>query len=149
MKTQDAAPDTLPATGGDLRLAIGRMARRLRQLYTADDLTFSETSVLSRLDREGSATPTILAAAEHVRPQAMGATLSALERRGLVHRRGDPTDGRKLLVELTSAGRHALARKHEVITQLMDRALADGFTAAERQVLAAAGPLLDRLAERL
>src|SRR5215813_2962016 len=90
VSTRDDTPAALNATGGDLRLAVGRVARRLRQLYTAEDLTFSETSVLSRLDREGATTPTALAAAEHVRPQAMGATLSALQQRGLVRRRDDP-----------------------------------------------------------
>ena len=40
----------------DLRLAVGRIARRLRQTHGAGDLTLSEASVLSRLDRDG-ATP--------------------------------------------------------------------------------------------
>jgi DNA-binding MarR family transcriptional regulator len=149
VSTRTHPPAALDATGGDLRLAVGRVARRLRQLYTAEELTFSETSVLSRLDREGATTPTALAAAEHVRPQAMGATLSALEQRGLVRRRDDPSDGRKVQIELTPAGRQALAAKHEAVAGIVNRALAEGFTPAERRALAAAVPLLDRLAERL
>lgn len=47
-------------------------------------MTLSELSVLSRLDREGPATPGALATLERVKPQAMGATLTALEQRRLV-----------------------------------------------------------------
>src|SRR5581483_7330594 len=115
----------------------------LKQVYAADALTFAETSVLSRLEREGPSTPTVLAAAEHVRPQAMGATLTALEQRGLIQRRDDPGDGRRVLVGLTDAGRQALDARHKAVTELIDRALASGFTPAECQALAAAIPLLD------
>ena len=63
-------------TGCDLRVVLGRIVRRLRQAHAAGDLTLSEISVLSRLDRDGPATPGALADAERVRPQAMGATLA-------------------------------------------------------------------------
>ncbi|HEV8167054.1 MAG TPA: MarR family transcriptional regulator, partial [Actinomycetota bacterium] len=42
----------------DLRLAVGRLARRMRQLYAlrrGDQLSFTELAVLSRLHRDGPA----------------------------------------------------------------------------------------------
>jgi DNA-binding MarR family transcriptional regulator len=144
--TQHDVPEAALAAGGDLRIAIGRVGRRLRQLYATNDPTFSEISVLSRLKADGAATPSALAAAEHVRPQAMGATLSALERRGLVERSPDPSDRRKVLVEITTAGWESLVARDLGVSQRMARALADGFTPAEQRQLAAAVPLLERLA---
>lgn len=132
----------------DLRLAVGRLARRMKQLYDADELTFSESSLLSRLDREGPQTPTELATAEHVRPQAMGNTLTALEQRDLVARSPDPDDGRRLIVSIRPAGRRLLAAKHEHVNEAV-REAATAFTPAERRQLAAAVDLLNRLAERL
>jgi DNA-binding MarR family transcriptional regulator len=146
MTTSSELPDAALGLGGDLRVAVGRVGRRLRQLYATDDPVFSELSVLSRLDRHGPATPTVLAAAEHVRPQAMGATLSGLEQRGLVRRRPDHSDRRKVRVELTAAGRQAIGGKHQAVNQRLGRALADGFTPAEQDQLAAVVPLLERLA---
>jgi DNA-binding MarR family transcriptional regulator len=132
----------------ELRLAVGRLARRMKQLYDADELTFSESSLLSRLGREGPATPTELAGAEHVRPQAMGNMLTTLEQRGLVARSPDPDDGRRLIVRLRPAGRRLLEAKHEHVNEAIRTAMSR-FTAAEQQQLIAAVELLDRLAERL
>jgi len=58
-------------------------------------MTLSQVSVLSRLDRDGPTTVTNLAHAEGVRPQSMGATVSALETTGLVSGAPDPNDGRQ------------------------------------------------------
>lgn len=142
--------DDLPAesvrTSGELRVAIGRIARRLKQLYEAGEVTFSETSLLSRLDRAGPATPGALAAAEHVRPQATAAVVHALELRGLVARSPDPADGRKVLVSITEAGRQALTDKGRAVTRRMADALTEGFTPAEREQIGAVVPLLERLA---
>jgi len=68
-----------------------------------------ESSALTRLDRGGPATASALAKLEQISPQSMGATLGALEARGLVERRPDPADGRKSLLTVTAAGRGLLA----------------------------------------
>src|SRR5215475_1612915 len=94
--------------GSDLQVALGRVVRRLRQGHVPGDLTLSEASVLSRLDRTGRATPGELAVEERVKPQAMCTTLAALERRGLVGRTGDPTDRRRVLMSTTATGRRLL-----------------------------------------
>ncbi|MGW2521448.1 MarR family winged helix-turn-helix transcriptional regulator [Streptomyces sp. NPDC001617] len=132
----------------ELRLALGRVARRLRQAHAVGDVTLSGVSVLARLARDGSDSPTSLAAMERVRPQAMASTLAQLEQRGLVCRSPDAADGRRSIVAVTDQGRAVLAeRRSESVQRLA--AVLDDFTAEERATLAAALPLLDRLAERL
>ncbi|MGF1426882.1 MarR family winged helix-turn-helix transcriptional regulator [Kitasatospora sp. LaBMicrA B282] len=132
-----------------MRLAVGRIARRVRQAHISGDLTHSEVSVLARLDREGDNSPGALAELERVRPQAMAATVAALEERGLVRRRPDERDGRRAILSPTEAGRAVLTARRSESEQLLAVALGAEFDPAERQQLAAAIPLLARLAERL
>src|SRR6202035_1647087 len=93
------------ALAGDLRVVIGQLRRRLREQASFGDLTWSQTSVLSRFDRDCSATVSSLARAEGMRPQSMGATVSALEAAGLVKRSPDPEDGRQTILSVTPACR--------------------------------------------
>ncbi|MGW7543516.1 MarR family winged helix-turn-helix transcriptional regulator [Streptomyces sp. NPDC054770] len=132
----------------DLRLAVGRVTRRLRQAHAVGDVSLSGVSVLARLAAEGPDSPTALAELERVRPQAMASTLAQLEQRGLVRRSPDVTDGRRSILAVTDEGRAVLAeRRSESVQRLA--AVLDGFSAQERATLGAALPLLDRLAERL
>ena len=142
-------PLEVTRAAGDLRALVGRLSRRLRQTSVVGEMTLSQASVLSLLEREGPATPGILATREHISPQSMGAILISLEALGLVSRMPDPTDGRSLVISLTEAGLQAVqgARRHR--EERLARALADHFTAEEQQVLIAALPLLERLARLL
>ena len=133
----------------DLQVALGRVVRRLRQGHVPGDLTLSEASALSRLDRAGPSGSGELALDEHVRPQAMCTTLAALERRGLVARTADPSDGRRVVMSVTDVGRQLLIDRRGVKAERMALALTAGFSAAEQQQLAAATALLDRLADLL
>jgi DNA-binding MarR family transcriptional regulator len=138
----------LNRAGNDLRVVVGRIVRRLRQAHATGEATLSELSVLSRLDREGPATPGELAALERVRPQAMGATLTALEQRGLVGRTPDTGDGRRVLMSVTAAGRRVLVDRRSLNTQRMAHAL-QGLSQADQRRLVSMIPLLERLADRL
>lgn len=133
----------------DLRVALGRLVRRLRQGYVVGELTLPERSVLSRLDREGPATPGCLADLERVKPQAMGVTLAGLVDRGLVERRKDDSDGRRVLMSVTEAGVRLLTDRRSQTTRQMATALAEKFTEAEQRELIAAIPLIERLADEL
>jgi len=136
----------------DLRLAVGRLARRLRQLYAlrrGEELSFIELAVLSRLHRDGPASASRLANGERVTAQAVGAAVAALHQRGLVQRTPDPHDRRKTIVSLTDPGRSALTLREQAVIDRMVQAVASGYTPAERRQLAAAAPLLERLADLL
>jgi DNA-binding MarR family transcriptional regulator len=132
----------------DLRLAVGRLARRLRQLYAqhhGDQLSFTELAVMSRLHRDGPATASHLANGERVTAQAVGPAIGALHQRGLVQRTPDPHDRRKTIISLTDPGRSAFTVREQAVIDRLVQAVASGYTAAERRQLAAAAPLLERL----
>ena len=132
-----------------LRLSIGLLLRRLRQVPTADDLTLSESAALARLDRGGPANAAALARAEQISPQSMGATLSGLESRGLIERAPDPADGRRVILSPTGAGLEVLRNRRNARTEQLDRALSSSFTPEELEQLGAVAPLLERLAQSI
>ena len=134
---------------GALQVAIGLLRRQLRQTQGDGELSAPETAALARLDRGGPATASALARLEQISPQSMGATLGALEARGLIERRGDPADGRRIVLSVTDAGLRVLRNRRSARTEQLARALSAGFTRAERRQLMAAAPLIERLAQNL
>jgi len=145
--------ETLPLevtrAAGDLRALVGRLSRRLRQTSIVGEMTLPQASVLSVLEREGPATPGVLATRERISPQSMGAILISLEALGLVSRTPDPTDGRRLVISLTEAGLQVIHGARRQKEERLAQALANNFTNEEQQVLMAALPLLERLARLL
>jgi DNA-binding MarR family transcriptional regulator len=132
-----------------LYVSIGLFLRRLRRAPVQGELTPPEISALERLDRAGSATPSRLARAEQITPQAMGVTLGGLVERGLVERHPDPEDGRRAVMSLTEAGRRFVHNKRSARTEQLAKALHDGFTRQELEVLMAAAPLIERLGKTI
>jgi DNA-binding MarR family transcriptional regulator len=132
-----------------LLVSMGLLRRRLRQVPVEGELTLPETSALARLDRGGPTTASMLARIEQISPQSMGATLGALEARGLVGRRPDPEDGRRVVLSVTEAGLEVLRNKRTARIEQLSQALSGGFTPAELERLMAAAPLIERLAQSL
>ncbi|HEV7655575.1 MAG TPA: MarR family transcriptional regulator [Mycobacteriales bacterium] len=132
---------------GDLRVLVGRLRRRLREVADVGDLSPSQVSVLSRLEKGGGASASDLAALERVRPQSMAATLAVLDQHGLIRRDADPGDGRRQLVSLTVAGRERVEGTRAAREEWLARALQDRYTDAERRILVDALALLDRLTQ--
>jgi DNA-binding MarR family transcriptional regulator len=138
-----ADPD-LGTLASDLRVVLGQLIRRLRAEHR---FPLAQTSVLGRLDREGTSSIGQLAVAERVRPQSMAQTVSDLEAAGLISRRPDPADGRRVLVELTTQGRETLEADRRDRVGWLARAIESELSAAERRALSHAIGLLRRLAE--
>ncbi|MFD0019888.1 MarR family winged helix-turn-helix transcriptional regulator [Streptomyces sp. NPDC058382] len=133
-----------------LLASLSMLVRRVRQVPVEGGLTMPERTALSRLDRSGPTTSSALAREVQITAQAMGATLGALRARGLVDRHPDPQDGRRVVLTVTDAGLQALKDKRNARTELLAHALTDGaFTEAELKRLAAAAPLLERLAQNI
>ena len=132
-----------------VRESIGLLLRRLRQVPAAGELTLPESAALTRLNRGGPATSSVLAKQEQISAQSMGATLAALEARGLVERHPDPDDGRRVVLSITEAGQGLLRDKRNARTEQLAKALAAGFTPAEIEQLMTAVPLLERLAQSI
>lgn len=145
--SDDLDPDAVAAA---LLASLSVLVRRVRQVPVDGGLTMPERTALSRLDRLGPTTSSALAREVQITAQAMGATLGTLRDRGLVERRRDPDDGRRVVLTVTDAGRQALKDKRNARAELIARALTGGtFTGAELERLAAAAPLLERLAQNI
>lgn len=143
----DLDPDAVAST---LLASLSVLVRRVRQVPIEGGLGMPERSALSLLNRTGPTTSSALAREAQITAQAMGETLSTLRARGLVERRPDPDDGRRVVLTVTDAGLQALQDKRNARTELIARALtSDTFTSAELAQLAAAAPLLERLAQNI
>ncbi len=72
----------------DLALAIGTLARRIRSTAPTEnaDLSWTQRSVLTQLEKEGPATAAELARAEGMKPQSMGTIVAALDQMGMIGR---------------------------------------------------------------
>src|SRR3954469_7091435 len=135
-----------PALAAELRTAIMWTSRRLRQERSTEDVTPGQYSVLAVLDRQGPRTPRELAAFEKVQPPSMTRTVAALAELGLVSRTEHPTDGRQVLVALTPEGQVVVRETRRRRDAWLARRLAE-LTPAERETLAAAAALLQRVAQ--
>ncbi|MFB7494441.1 MarR family winged helix-turn-helix transcriptional regulator [Streptomyces sp. NPDC056161] len=129
--------------------AMVRLRARLRTESAPTDRrwTWSQITTLGRVADEGPTTASVLAAAEHVRPQSMAETVAALVREGLVVRGPDPDDGRKTLISITDAGRELLAAIPAVREAWLEGAIERHLSPAERRTLAEAARIMERLAD--
>jgi DNA-binding MarR family transcriptional regulator len=141
MSSRDTAVAPLAA---ELRESMGRLVRRLR---AEPGPSLPRMTVLGRLDREGPASVSELAAAERMRPQSMASTVADLEEDGLVARRPDPQDRRRAFVELTAEGRAVLQAKRAQRESWLAGAIERTLDEREQQLLREALPLLSRLSD--
>ncbi len=119
---------------GVLTWNMARVARfvgqRLTDRLAPHDLHPIQFGVLAHLDIASEMTQADLARAVLVRPQSIAPLLDGLERRGLLQRTGDRARGRRNPVQITAAGRRALAAVWEIVLASND--LADvGLTTRE------------------
>jgi DNA-binding MarR family transcriptional regulator len=84
---------------------------------------------------------------ERLQPQSLTRTLRALQDDGLIRRRPDPEDRRRVRLAITPKGVDALAHDMARRDAWLAAALEE-LTAAERGVLELAAELMQRLAER-
>ena len=134
---------TASRAAGDLRIVLGQLVRRLR---AENSFPISQGTVLARLEREGPQTASALAAGERVRPQSMANTIGELLTAGLVARRPDPLDRRRILVEITSRGTETLSHDRQRREGWLAAAIAE-LSEDEQKTLIDAVPLLRRLAQ--
>jgi DNA-binding MarR family transcriptional regulator len=87
--------------------SVGLLVRKMRSASPSGlmDLSWTQKGVVTRLDTEGPTTIAELARAEGVKPQSMGAVISALEELGLVERRPHESDGRQFVISVTPKGK--------------------------------------------
>jgi DNA-binding MarR family transcriptional regulator len=126
-----------------LRLAVGRLARRLR-VDTTDGLPPLQLSTIATIEQHGPLRLGDLAARESVTAPTMSRVLAALDEQKLIVRQSDPADARSSLVTLSPAGVRLLNRIRSKRTALLAARL-DRLEASERRALIEALPALEAL----
>ena len=147
MSTPQEEHEHVLQLAGELRIVIGKLRRRLREEAHLGDVSMSQASVLSRLERDGPATASSLARAEGMRPQSMAATVQALTQARMVTGSPDPLDGRQTLLTLTDSCRAWIAASRAAREDWLARTIETRYTPAEVSELDKAVALLRRLAE--
>ena len=126
-----------------LRLVLLRIARNIRT-HSIGDVTQSQVAVLATLSRHGDSTIGQIAEHEHVQPPSASRIVSNLERKGLVVRRADGPDRRRVLIGLSPQGEAYLAEVRRAGTSWLGSRLAE-LDDDELDRLGAALPVLERL----
>ena len=134
-----------PTIASDLRLAVGRLARKVR-LSETSGLTPSQLSALATIDQIGRARLCDVAAAEGVSAPTATRIVSAIEKLGLVARADDSEDRRATRIAVTPAGRAALRRIRSNRTAFLQQRL-QRLSEHDLAVLRAALPVLISLSE--
>jgi DNA-binding MarR family transcriptional regulator len=142
-----AAPhdDAVSEVAAGLRLAVTRLARRMRQ-QSDTGISVSLLSALSAIERSGRITMSDLAAVERVQRPTMTRIAAGLEEAGLAVREPDPDDGRVARLSATAEGRRLLDRSRRRKNAYLARKLR-GFSPDDLHAVERALPLLERLME--
>ncbi|MDH6116028.1 MarR family winged helix-turn-helix transcriptional regulator [Kitasatospora sp. GAS204B] len=140
-----SAPPPAPASlqlAADLRATLGELVRHVRQ---ESALPQNQAGALGWLVREGPHTTAELADRQRVRHQSMARTVTLLLQAGLIRQERHPTDGRKLVLTATEAGRATLQDQRRRRENQLAEAIERELTEAERLTLAQAVDLLRRI----
>jgi DNA-binding MarR family transcriptional regulator len=126
-----------------LRSVVGEFVRATRDKAGTPSSAQSET--LGVLGRQGPMSIAGLAEHRRVKHQSMRVVVAQLESEALVMRSASPTDRRSQLVALTAAGLARVQAARDARNQQIEMALATALSAQERQQLAEAIPLIQRM----
>lgn len=138
-----ATTSSVAEIASELRIAVTRAARRLRQ-EAGLDLTATQIAALAMLDRHGPQTPSELAARERIQRPTATRLIARLEQGGLVTRTRDPQDGRVSVIALTDEGRALVAEQRSRKTAFLARRLQE-LEPGDRELLERAALLLEQM----
>lgn len=141
-----AAPRTQAGLASSLRLALGRLNRRLRNEREDDSLTLNQLSALGNLEKHGPIQMSELAALERIRPPSMTRIVANLEEAGLVVREPHADDKRVTVVRVTQAGQARTAADRKRRDAWLAHRLRE-LTPEERAQLREILPVLEKLAQ--
>lgn len=149
MSTTDNAPPSAPDTSfaSDVRMAIFRLARRLRSERAVDSMSDAQFAVLAALKVHGPHTLGELAERERVSAPSMNRTVNCLEESGYLTRTPDADDRRKVIIDLTDEGREVVAETVRRRDSWLEHTL-EALDPEERDVLARAAQIMRTVAER-
>jgi len=136
------------ASIAELTRALGLLIRRMRASAPSEQygLSWTQKSVMARLEGEGPATTAELARAEGVKPQSMATALSTLEDMRLIERKPDSTDARQVNIRLTAKGASMRKTSRDARQEWLSSAIAK-LSKKEQATLFEAGEIMKRLTE--
>ena len=137
-----------PASPARLRVAVSRLARWLRPTAAAGHLSTAEVDILMVAEKRGAARMSDLASFCGLNPTMLSRMVPRLEEAGLLRREVEPADKRVSRVEATPLASELLdkvrSEREDALSKLLDELDED-----ERSAIAAATPVLEKLAERV
>jgi DNA-binding MarR family transcriptional regulator len=117
------ADEALAELATRLRLAVGRLSRRVR-IDGGESVPPLQLSALVTIEQRGPLRLSELARREAVTAPTMSRVLSSLDEQGLVVRAADPQDARGVLITLSEDGARRLDEVRTQRTALIARRLA-------------------------
>ena len=131
-----------------LRIALGRISRRIDRQISGGGMTRSELSALGTVARRKSIGVGQLADEEGLNPTMCSRIVGKFEAGGLVRRAPGAEDRREVRVEITAAGSKLHTKLRAQRTRLLAERLAE-LPARDRGALLAAVPALELLADAM
>jgi DNA-binding MarR family transcriptional regulator len=130
-------------------VALRRIVRvtefNARTLANQSDLTASQLLVMQHVAQSGKALPSAIAKAIDLKQATVTVLVNKLEDAGLVTRRRDTEDRRRVWIEMTNSGQAALDRSPDLLQNRFER----GFENLEEWEQAMIIAMLERVASLL
>jgi DNA-binding MarR family transcriptional regulator len=139
-------PSTDRLDDQEIRLAIQRLARRIRSMQSDETVTEGQRSVLFTLSNNGAQTLGSLSEHERVTPPSMNRTINALVKAGLVTRVGAEDDGRKVSIDLSVAGRDYISETKRKRDAWFTKQL-ESLSPAQRSIIDQSAAILREIAD--
>ena len=134
-----------PEIVSGLRLAVMRLARRLRQ-QASGDITPSMMSALTSVESLGPLTLGDLAGVEQIQPPTMTIIVNRLEEQGLITKETDPNDRRFTRISISPEGKRFSSqhrsRKDAYLAKSLSRLSEQELTRVKNAI-----PVLEKLLE--
>ncbi|MDI5973440.1 winged helix DNA-binding protein [Streptomyces sp. SL13] len=131
---------------GLFRMRMKSLQRRLRQeAVSVRGLSRPAAQVLGTVGRRPQISPRDVADEMRMTSSNVAAALRELESAGLLDRRKDPRDARRVRLSVTDAGMELAARFRDERDTWLGRAVEAVLSEDEQRVLAEAGRLMERL----
>jgi DNA-binding MarR family transcriptional regulator len=136
------------AAAPKVQRGVSQVYRLLAASLPRGPLSRAKLSALMSLMRGGPTNAGTLSQRMTIRPQSLTRILVALEREGLVSRTRAAEDAREHILHLSAQGRERVLAERERRDELMREVMQHALTRTEIELLAIAGRILEKLADR-
>lgn len=130
-----------------LRQAISGLYKGLRKtMSSVAGCSMTEIETVGLIARHGQIQPTELATLTRITPQSMSQILTTMEKTGIVKKTPAKDDKRKVYISLSAAGRDLLEQTRYERDEWLKTSIEETLTKEEKDILAKAIPVLNKLA---